>query len=64
MKMTGDINMKIDQVLTSDSQFNKIDSISSIAGSGGVAYLEADSTASVNIYVGIQTDINAVTAGL
>jgi hypothetical protein len=64
MKMTGDINMKIDQVLTTDPQFNIIDSVSSKAGSGGLAYLESGSTASVKIEVGTQTQLKTVTSGL
>jgi hypothetical protein len=53
MKMTEDITMKIEQVLTTDTQFNIIDSVSSKAGSGGLAYLETGLTSSVKIDVGI-----------
>jgi hypothetical protein len=64
MKMTGDITMKIEQVLTTDTQFNIIDSVSSKAGSGGLAYLETGLTASVIIDVGKQTIIKTMSAGL
>lgn len=56
--------MNIDQVLSSDTQFSIIDSVSSKAGSGGLAYLETGLAASVKIDVGIQTEIKTVTAGL
>ncbi len=46
---------------SSDTQFNVINSIVSTAGSGGLAYLET--TGSVEIDVGIQTDIKTMTAG-